>query len=271
MKVDIYAALRECYTIASKHCGDGTLMGVFLRGSQNYGLEGPESDIDCIAIVIPTLDEVAMDKDKISKTVESPYGLITVQDIRIVFKNLIKQKPNMLEILFTRYAVVPTDYRKFYQMMCDKALDLCRADVQMLMAACLGILKQYCTSIGKDKGNELYEHLGYNPKMLANAFRVWSFIKEYCSFRDYRVAMLCCHPQSFFEFKYGVACNNLDEARDLCNHWYAESLERVSKYESEHLTKDGVYKDIVTLHNFYQICVSIMRYAWDGEFNQGGE
>lgn len=263
--VDIYAALRECYTIATKHCGGRDLMGVFLRGSQNYGTQGPDSDIDCIAVVIPTLEDVAIDREKISKTVESPYGLITVQDVRIVFKNLIKQKPNMLEILFTPYAVTNSDYVKFYHEMRKQAEPLCRADISMLMAACLGILQQYCKGIDKDNGSEIFQAYGYNSKMLANAYRMTLFIKEYCKNESYENAMRPAGNQSnrFYQLKYGIACKDYEQAKELCDNWMTVSKACVEQFEQRYVTSEGVHKDLATLNNFYQICVDLLRYAWD--------
>ena len=263
--VDIYAALRECYTIATKHCGGRDLMGVFLRGSQNYGTEGPDSDIDCIAVVIPTLEDVAIDREKISKTVESPYGLITVQDVRIVFKNLIKQKPNMLEILFTPYAVTNTDYVKFYHEMKKQAEPLCKADLSMLMAACLGILQQYCKNIDKDNGSEIFQACGYNPKMLANAYRMARFIKEYCKNENYEDAMRLTDNQikNFYQLKYGVLCKDYEQAKKLCAVWTDICKAHIGRFEQNYVTSEGVHKDLATLNNFYQICVDLLRHAWD--------
>lgn len=42
------------------------VVGVFLRGSQNYNLDCDNSDIDTVAIVLPSIDDVILNKQPIS-------------------------------------------------------------------------------------------------------------------------------------------------------------------------------------------------------------
>ena len=44
------------------------VVGVFLRGSQNYNLDCDNSDIDTVAIVLPSIDDVILNKQPISTT-----------------------------------------------------------------------------------------------------------------------------------------------------------------------------------------------------------
>ena len=42
------------------------VLGVFLQGSQNYHLDYAGSDIDTKAIIIPTLDDIVLNKQPVS-------------------------------------------------------------------------------------------------------------------------------------------------------------------------------------------------------------
>ena len=61
-KTDILKRLQEHNDYINKQV-NGTIIGTFLYGSQNYRLDTPESDIDSISIYIPTQEEIYFSKD----------------------------------------------------------------------------------------------------------------------------------------------------------------------------------------------------------------
>lgn len=83
---------------------------VMLQGSQNYNLHTKESDIDAKAIVIPSMDNVLMNKKPTSTTVEFPREgkepeLVDVKDIRLMVEQWKKQNIAYVELLRTDYFV----------------------------------------------------------------------------------------------------------------------------------------------------------------------
>ena len=96
------------------------VVGVFLYGSQNYELDYEGSDVDSKAIVLPTLNDIVLNKQPISTTVDMEDNcLCDVKDIRKMFECFKKQNINFIELLFTQYYVLNEEYKELYQPMID--------------------------------------------------------------------------------------------------------------------------------------------------------
>lgn len=88
---------------------------ISLFGSQNYELdvysEEYQSDIDAVAICVPTLESIIKGEPKISTTVIMPDNShIDVKDIRLMGELWKKCNPKYLEILFTNYSISNVKY-----------------------------------------------------------------------------------------------------------------------------------------------------------------
>lgn len=98
------------------------VLGVFLQGSQNYGLEYEGSDIDTKCIVLPSFEDFCLNKKPVSTTLILPSNEhIDLKDIRLMFDCFKKQNVNFVEILFTEYNLINEKYKALYQPMLDNA------------------------------------------------------------------------------------------------------------------------------------------------------
>ena len=81
---------------------------IFLQGSQNYGLEiyseEYESDIDVKVFIMPNFSDLYYNR-QFSKTLETPYGLADVKDIRMFPELIKKANPTYVELLFAEYSI----------------------------------------------------------------------------------------------------------------------------------------------------------------------
>ena len=112
--MDIQARLKEHYDFACQKTKKDRILGVFLYGSQNYGLDTETSDVDTKAIYIPTFEEIVFNKP-ISVEFHLPNGEhCEVKDIREYVKNLKKQSINFVETLFTKYFILNPKYEEFW-------------------------------------------------------------------------------------------------------------------------------------------------------------
>jgi hypothetical protein len=53
---------------ALTHFHKDQIVGIFLQGSQNYGLDTPLSDVDTKLIVVPSFKDIAMNRKPVSTT-----------------------------------------------------------------------------------------------------------------------------------------------------------------------------------------------------------
>lgn len=79
------------------------ILGVFLYGSQNYGLATENSDVDTKVVIIPTLEDLCKNKKGFVKEYKYNDEKIVVMDIIHLMDNFKKQNINYVEVLFTEY------------------------------------------------------------------------------------------------------------------------------------------------------------------------
>ena len=80
------------------------VFGVFLQGSQNYGLSYEGSDIDTKSIILPSFRDLCLNKKEFSTThVRKNGSHLDIKDIRGMFACFLKSNINFLEIIFTDY------------------------------------------------------------------------------------------------------------------------------------------------------------------------
>lgn len=101
----IREALIEAYTRVEKEYEKNNLIGVFVRGSQCYNLDTPSSDIDIIALVLPTMEHIVK-KINISSHFEiENVGVCKVTDIRDWVRNISKGSIDELNIFSKNYLI----------------------------------------------------------------------------------------------------------------------------------------------------------------------
>lgn len=138
----------ECADTIVKRRGEEIFL-LYLKGSQNYGLDNEDSDIDLIVVTIPTLQRVLCNKVPCSSTykmaekpfsgvVENSKGLSTFMDIRNYFLSLKKNNPTTLESLFTPYYVVNPKYKNFFFELQKLRNDVVLANPKKLILSLLG-------------------------------------------------------------------------------------------------------------------------------------
>lgn len=179
---------------------DVEYVGIFLYGSQNYGLDTPESDVDTKLIVVPSLDDLVFSRAPISKTLSLPNGeLIDVKDIRLMFDNYRKQNINFLETLFTPYRILNPEYSWAFNPVLKHREAIARMyekrGAQALLGMALNKQKMLCkpspateAAIGK---------FSYDPKQLVHIDRLHEFMERFYINRESMESALICKNREF--------------------------------------------------------------------------
>lgn len=201
------------------------VLGVFLQGSQNYNLDYEGSDIDTKAIVIPTLEQIAMNSSMTSTThVLDTDEHLDIKDIRLMHKCFKKQNINFVEILFTDYNIVNMDFIKDYMSMFDNAEKIARYDKRASLNCMLGMMF-------REEG--LLKRAGdYDPKPLYHIVRLHQFIKDYIEGKPYRNC-LCVDEQTatrFRNIKAQKEKHTLEEAKEIAFDLINESIDNLSNF-----------------------------------------
>lgn len=117
---------------------------IALQGSQNYGMdiytEEYKSDLDCMAVILPSFDDFVSNKQAVSTTYVLPSNEhINVKDIRLMFELFYKQNPQFLELLFTDYKIVNKKYKTLVEPLFQNAERIAKYDMTRLLNAICGM------------------------------------------------------------------------------------------------------------------------------------
>lgn len=153
------------------------ILGIFLYGSQNYGIATEESDVDVKAIYVPTLREVAANKPLVSEELKIGDEHIEVKDVRLMSQMWKKGSINFLEILFTDYSVVNPIYREDWEKVLKiRNLITERTKDKTLAAACY-------------EGYNKINSKKVTKKDVANSHRLLEFCWNYSQFNSFGGAL----------------------------------------------------------------------------------
>lgn len=165
------------------------IVGLFLQGSQNYGLELPTSDVDTKLIVVPTFDDIALARKPVSTThVRANDEHIDLKDIRLYIETFRKQNLNFLEILFTDYFIVNPLYAEQWARLVEHREEIARMNVYRAVKSMKGIAMEkfhamehpYPTKL------DLIEKYGFDGKQVHHLIRVDDYLTRYIAGEPYK-------------------------------------------------------------------------------------
>jgi len=158
------------------------VFGIFLQGSQNYQLDYEGSDIDTKCIVLPSAEDLILNKQPTSTTlILEDNSHIDLKDIRLMWQCFKKQNVNYLEILFTEFFYVPRDYFYFWLEMLRINEDIAHIDNYAAVNCIVGMILEKNAALChpyptlKDK----IDKYGYDNKQLHHIIRCREFLDRY--------------------------------------------------------------------------------------------
>lgn len=213
---------------AKEYFPEDRIVGIFLQGSQNYGLDVEGSDIDTKLIVTPSFEDIVLNKKAVSTThVRENNEHIDWKDVRLYMETFRKQNLNFLEILFTDYLWINPLYRSSWNKLVAAREDIARMNEFRAVKSMKGIAmeKYHAMEHPYPSKMEILEKYGYDGKQVHHLLRVEEYLERYINGEPY---IDCLHPREdsakllmdLKEFKY-----DLEEGRELAN----DSIRRVTE------------------------------------------
>lgn len=229
--------LEEHWIDSLKHFKDENIVGIFLQGSQNYGLNTEDSDVDTKLIVAPTLEEIARNWKPVGTTFIRENGEhIDFKDVREYIPLFRKQNFNFIEILFTDYYIVNSIYFPHWKKLINQRERIARMNPNRALHAMLGVANQKMKAMEHpyESKLEILNKYGYDPKQLHHLVRMDYFSEDYVSGVPYEE---CLRPQGsrreyLLDLKAGKY--SLEEARDIANNALMNVIDRVEHYNSKY-------------------------------------
>lgn len=227
--------LEEHYQEALTIFPEEKIVGIFVQGSQNYGLDYIGSDIDTKCIVLPTLEDICLNKDPKSYThVRKNNEHIDFKDLRVIIHDFRKQNINFLEILYTPYRILNPKYFELFKPILDND-DIAHIDNHRFVRAVAGMSmeKHKALTLDRPSQHEEIEKYGWATKQLHHMIRLNTFLKRYISGVSF---VECLRDPNYEELRYlkqyGHTIHDLEKAKKIAK----EVDEKTNEIKEEYVT-----------------------------------
>lgn len=213
---DVQIALQEHYDAAlSQGIRPEQIIGIFVYGSQNYGLATENSDVDTKCIYIPSFEDLCYNHTEFSRDYHLENDEICVlMDVRHFIENLKSQNINYLEILFNdnEHCYINPLYKELWNDFTSYKEDLARYDVKS------GVLSQVYQAIGKLKPTS-------RAKDQATAYRIFLYLENYLKGFDYKTCITV--DKDTADFEKILVCKSGVQLEEENRLFFIERLEEI--------------------------------------------
>lgn len=208
-KEKILKRLQEHWNYAaSLGYNEDRFLGIWLYGSQNYGMANENSDVDSKIIILPSFSDFCLNKQWLSKELHYENEHIEIKDIRMLREMFMKQNINYVEILYSEYFILNPRYADLFNRYFIKNRDLISHYDQ----------NKAVKSIGGQLINTLNQDSTDNKK-LYNSYRLYYFLQNYLHGKTYSE---CIHPKEkehefLWKLKYGLleVCSDAEAKQQI--------------------------------------------------------
>ncbi len=213
----IMNGVKAHYAEALKYFPEDRILGIFLCGSQNYGLDTEESDIDTKLIVLPSFDAIALNGAPISTThiIKDNNEHIDIKDLRLYINMFRKQNINFMEILFTDFKIINPKYADLWNILEKRKETIARFNEWRAVKATKGTAMEKYRNLEHRYPSraEIVDKWGYDPKQLHHLLRIEDFLGKYVTGESYAKCLRPFDPQHLVSVKKGLY--DLEQARAI--------------------------------------------------------
>lgn len=204
------------------------------QGSMNYDLMDEESDVDTKLLVVPSLENIALNRKPISKTmILENKEHCDVKDIREYFKIVRKMNVNFVEIFFTDYYVVNPRYADLWMELQRRREEIARANSYRFLKACKGMVHEKAHALCHPYPSKLnlLEEYGWDGKQLCHAMRIHAFAKHFLYHNeDYKD---CLVLSGLHTLLMEIKRNQYPKTKELAEYMMDRLVEMMDKFEAE--------------------------------------
>lgn len=262
---EIMSRLNDHYNEALEHFPEDQIIGIFLQGSQNYGLELPTSDVDTKLIVAPSFEEIAMNTKPVSTThIRANEEHIDFKDIRLYMQTFRKQNLNFLEILFTPFYIINPKYKDEWMRLVNARESIANFNRYRGVQSMKGIAleKFHAMEHPYPSKIDVIAKYGYDPKQLHHLLRVEDYLERYIAGESYEKCLRPSDPEYLIAVKKGIY--SLDEARQVS----LRAMLNVNHMAEEFYAKNENIEDPEVNALLDDVQLNIMRIAIEEEFKK---
>lgn len=230
--------VQDHYDEALQYFPEEQIVGVFLQGSQNYGLDYEGSDVDTKLIIVPSFKDICLNRKPVSTThVRANDEHTDWKDIRLYMETFRKQNLNFLEILFTPYYIINPMYKEEWNRLIAAREFIARMNPYRAVKSMKGIAleKFHAMEHRYPSKVDIIDKYGYDGKQTSHQLRVYDYLRRYIAGEDYES---CLRPTEdlvprIMDYK-GLSIIPLEEARVEAKHYLDMTEEIADAFCAEH-------------------------------------
>lgn len=235
----IYQQVERHYQEALKRYDEHRIVGVFLQGSQNYGLDTELSDVDTKVVVIPSWEDICFNRRPISTThVLDNDEHLDAKDVRLMFNMFRKQNVNFLEILFTKYKKLSPYYQDLWGVLTtdEHREQIAHYNPVAAIRTMKGMCSEKLHALEHPYPSkvDLINQYGYDPKQLHHIVRMSEYIERYKNGEPYADCLIS--NQDAFLRSIKLSPMPLEEARELAVRYY-------NRANSQYMLSQIIFRD----------------------------
>ena len=229
---------------------ESQLLGIYVYGSQNYGISTENSDVDTKAILIPSIEDLCL-KKPVSREIHLENNEhCEVKDIRELVKMFTKQNINFLEILYSDYCWINPKYNRIWREYFVANREYISHINERY--AILSICGQAIHTLNQDKTD---------GKKFANGLRLYHFLVNYLDGIPYGFCIDCNYygkgvAEEIIAYKKNEIVVDEEEVDTLISKfmWFKSIAEKYSDKPDEYASRileDGVLALITNEHQHF--------------------
>ena len=265
----IMERVQEHYDESLEYFDKHHIVGTFLHGSQNYGLDTETSDVDTKTIITPTLYHLSVLGKPVSHThARENNEHIDFKDSRAYTQCFEKQNLNFVEILFTNFRIINEEYAEQWKRLIDAREDIARMNQWAAVHAMMGVGNNKYNMRDREstpEKTEIVKKYGYNGKEVGNLLRIYDFMEKYINGEEY---LACMTPEGDMR-KRILDYKKLDvipfvEAENEALYYFEKLTEMGNNFCMEHPN----YAEDKTMRLLKEVNYNIMKIAMSKEVNE---
>ena len=225
----------EHYNEALALFPENKIIGIFVSGSQNYGLADENSDVDTKLIITPSINDFVFNRSPVSSThILKNNEHIEIKDVRLMFNCYKKQNINFIETLFTNYYILNPIYEDIFAPLMNNE-NIPRYDEEATLYCVKGMIETNYRQLAgtRTQRPEIVEKFGYNPKKLDNILRLAEFTQSYVNGKSY-LDCICPSNPAYHKSIKREKIDNIKMVYDLAQEAQFSTNQLIDNYFASH-------------------------------------
>ena len=107
--------IKTHYDAVCERYGEDNVFFVFLYGSQNYGIDTQDSDVDTKAVILLPEEELFWRHSIDTHIYFEPSGICQILDLVTFVKYLLSYDLSLLEVFISKHIIVNPKYEQFFE------------------------------------------------------------------------------------------------------------------------------------------------------------